>query len=123
MITGVITPDREAVVSLVVIGPQGRQESVDAVIDTGFNGFLTLPSNLILRLGLVFHSPALATLADGTSILLRKHEGRLLWEGQPRDILVLEAAGGPLAGMSLLVGSRVTLDVVDGGAVTIERLP
>jgi hypothetical protein len=29
----------------------------------------------------------------------------------------------PLIGMSLLYGSRVTLDVVDGGPVTIEPVP
>ena len=31
--------------------------------------------------------------------------------------------GGPLIGIALLYGSRVTLDVVDGGGVTVEELP
>ena len=37
--------------------------------------------------------------------------------------MLLDADGGPLVGMSLLYGSRVTLDVVDGGPITIEPLP
>jgi hypothetical protein len=38
-------------------------------------------------------------------------------------VLVLAADGGPLVGLSLLYGHRVTLDVVDGGRVSIEALP
>jgi clan AA aspartic protease len=123
MITGVITPDREAVFRLVVRGPQGQEQRVEAVIDTGFNGFLTLPHPLVAALQLVFHSRALATLGDGSTVALRKYEATVLWEGQDRDVLVLESAGGSLAGMSLLYGSRMTLDIVDGGPLTIEALP
>jgi len=123
MITGVITPDREAVFHLVVRGPQGQEQRMEAVIDTGFNGFLTLPHTRVAALHLPYHSGALATLGDGSTVALRKYEATLLWEGQERDILVLESAGGSLAGMSLLYGSRVTLDIVDGGPVTIEALP
>jgi len=123
MITGVVTPDREAVFRLVVRGPQGQKRRVEAVIDTGFNGFLTLPHRLVAALHLPYHSGALATLGDGSTVALRKYEATLLWEGQDRDVLVLESAGGSLAGMSLLYGSRMTLDIVDGGPVTIEALP
>ena len=123
MITGVITPDREAVFHLVVRGPQGQEQRMEAVIDTGFNGFLTLPPTLVAALHLPYHSGALATLGDGSTVALRKYEATLLWEGQERDILVLEAGGGSLAGMSLHYGSRVTLEIVDGGPVTIEALP
>ena len=42
---------------------------------------------------------------------------------QERDILILETDGGPLIGMALLYGYRVTPDVVDGGPVTIAVLP
>ena len=43
MITGTVTSDREAVISLEVIGLDDGRQTVAAVIDTGFNGFLTLP--------------------------------------------------------------------------------
>jgi hypothetical protein len=38
-------------------------------------------------------------------------------------VLVLQADGGPLVGMSLLYGSRMTLDIVDDGDVIIDALP
>jgi hypothetical protein len=44
-------------------------------------------------------------------------------EHKGKHLMVLEEAGAPLAGMSLLYGSRVTLQIVDGGDVTIEPLP
>ena len=62
-------------------------------------------------------------LADGSVVRLSYFRATVLWEGKPRKIMVLDADGGPLVGMSLLYGSRVTLDVVDGGPVTIEPLP
>ena len=123
MIAGVVTPNREATVSLTIYSSGGQQQQIEAMVDTGFNLFLTLPSLLIAALGLPFAVPAKATLADGTVVSLDCYWLTLLWEGQPRRIVVLAADDRPLVGMSLLYGSRVTLDVVDGGPVTIEPLP
>ena len=49
MITGVVNADREAIIRLEVRGPALQVEVVDAVIDTGFDGWLTLPLALISR--------------------------------------------------------------------------
>ncbi|MBT9161314.1 MAG: hypothetical protein AAGB97_09515 [Dehalococcoidia bacterium] len=40
MITGKVTANREAVIELEVVGSNQRKEKVEAVIDTGFNGYL-----------------------------------------------------------------------------------
>ena len=52
--------NHEAVVSLVLRGPEGQTREVNAVIDTGYSGFLTLPAALVADLGLpyVFSSSA-----------------------------------------------------------------
>jgi hypothetical protein len=44
------------------------------------------------------------------------------WDGETREVLVLESPGGALAGMALFQGCRVTLEVIDGGAVRIEPM-
>ena len=42
MIIGKVTANREAVIELEIIGSNQRKENVEAIIDTGFNGYLTL---------------------------------------------------------------------------------
>lgn len=58
MITGVVNVDCEATIRLVVRGPNGQQCEVEAVIDTGFSGFLTLPTTIITSLGLAWRGQA-----------------------------------------------------------------
>jgi len=43
MISGVVTGDRQAVIRLTVRGPTGQEQEIEAVIDTGFDGCLSLP--------------------------------------------------------------------------------
>lgn len=45
------------------------------------------------------------------------------WDGQVRVVPALAAEGGPLVGMSLLRGSEVRIEVMDGGEVVIRPLP
>ena len=52
MIEGQVTPEREGVVRLMVSRPGGPSIEVDTAIDTGFTGFLALPTDTIARLGL-----------------------------------------------------------------------
>ena len=52
MIEGVVNAAYEAVIRLSLRGPLGQAREIDAVIDTGFNGFLTLPPVLVAELGL-----------------------------------------------------------------------
>jgi clan AA aspartic protease len=123
MIAGVITDAREATVQLVVEGPSGAEASTDVVIDTGFNGYLTLPLATITALGLKSQGVRRAILGDGRAVTLTVYRATVAWEGQHRPVQALEAEGSPLVGMALLEGSRVTLDVKPGGVVTIEPLP
>jgi len=52
MITGVVTPELEAVLNVRLQSAGGRPETVPAVIDTGFDGFIALPSDLIAQMQL-----------------------------------------------------------------------
>jgi len=102
MIKGIVTPNRQARVHLTVISAAGQQYDVDALIDTGFNLFLTLPAATIATLALPFAVRTRASLADGSLVRLDCHRAIVDWDGQPHVILVVSADGGPLAGMSLL---------------------
>jgi predicted aspartyl protease len=55
MITGMVKYD-EGRIRIKVRGFRGREREVEAVIDTGYTGSLTLPSVLISPLGLRFRS-------------------------------------------------------------------
>ena len=123
MMTGKVTALGEATIPLMVTGPGQHWQAVDAVLDTGFNGFLTLASHLVHTLHLSFVGNRRATLADGSTVVLDLYLATILWHGQEREVLVLQAEGGPLMGMALLYGNRVVFHVVDDGDVLIEPWP
>ena len=54
MIEGAVNAAYEAIVHLRLQGPEGRTRYIEAVIDTGYSGFLTLPAALVAELGLPF---------------------------------------------------------------------
>lgn len=122
MITGKITVHQEAVIELEV-GSSNQSEKIEAVIDTGFTGYLTLPSALVSRLNLQQAGEQRAILGDENRVVLKRHIAKVLWHGAERNVYVLQAEGGPLVGMSLLYGNRLILDVVTDGNVTIDALP
>ena len=66
MIIGVVNAHREATIGLIVQDANGQGHDIEAVIDTGFTGFLTLPIALIAALGLTWRGYASAVLGDGS---------------------------------------------------------
>jgi clan AA aspartic protease len=93
------------------------------VIDTGFNGFLTLPVELIPDLELQFVGTTNAALGDGKQVYFDVYEATVVWDGKERNVVALATDGGALVGTSLLWGYKVTLTMEAGGAVRIEALP
>jgi predicted aspartyl protease len=64
MIHGVVNLRREATLPVVIGNSSGEREVIDTVIDTGFNGFLSLPSEIIM----LIYELAIASLAVGISL-------------------------------------------------------
>ena len=122
MIRGRVSRNLQPRVVVEVMGSRGQFQSIEAVMDTGFNHDLTLPSEVIRHLRLTTEGGWEAFLANGEEVTLNGWRGIALWHGQPRRILVLQADGEPLPGMGLLLGSRVTMDALPGGDVTIDEL-
>jgi len=122
MIHGVVNLRREATLPLVVGNSTGQREVIDTVIDPGFDGFLSLPSEVIVRLGLPWTISNPATLGDGSEALFDFYTGTVIWDGQYRTIDIAESETEPLLGMAMLYGYRLQVDNVEGGIVKIEAL-
>ena len=120
MIEGVVNAAREAVVTLLLQDSAGREREVDAVIDTGFNRYLTLPSTLVTELDASFLGVTRVVLANGSEETLDMHGVTVLWDGQQREVDALVADTTPLVGMSLLDGYSLYVEVRSGGRVVIE---
>ncbi|MBI2916505.1 MAG: clan AA aspartic protease [Chloroflexi bacterium] len=120
MISGIVTPNAEAVITLRVRGPGGQEEEIEAVIDTGFDGWLSLCPGLVVTLGLPWRRRGRALLADGSESIFDIYEAIVIWDGEPRRIAVDEADTDPLVGMALMNGYAVGIQVVNGGMVTLE---
>ena len=122
MIRGRVDAQREARVALEIRDTVGQSHPVEAVIDTGFNGHLTLPRAAIQRLNLAPAALIAVTLATGTREILNTWRGQILWNDRLRTIRVLGSRVNPLLGMGLLTGSQLTIQVRVNGEVAIEEL-
>jgi clan AA aspartic protease len=89
MITGVVQAD-EGRIRLRIKGLRGREREIEAVIDTGYTASLTLPSALIVALGLRWRSVDRGMLADGSECLVDVYEAKVVWDSKLRQILVDE---------------------------------
>jgi clan AA aspartic protease len=108
-------------VLLEVLTPD-QSVSIEFTVDTAFDGFLALPLSTLARLGARFISESPVSLADGRVINAAVCEISVLWDGDKRTIDVIAPSdyGNPLLGVELLADNLVTLDMTDGGEVTIE---
>ena len=120
MIEGTVNAFYEPVVTLSLHGPEGQTQDIEAVVDTGYNGLLTLPSSVVTELGLPHRGYGEASLADGSVAEFDIYDVTVLWDGQPRHIEADEANTIPLVGMMLLNRHNLNIDVEDGGRVIIQ---
>lgn len=122
MILGTVNGYREAIIRLVVSGPREQEQEIEAVVDTGFTGFLTLSPSLITTLGLPFRRRGRAVLADGSESLFDIYEATVLWDGQPRRVAIDAVDTDSLVGMALLYGYELTIQALVGGRVSIKAM-
>ena len=123
MIIGVVNAQTEATIRLPVRAADGREQEIEVILDTGFNGSLTLPPTMIASLGLQWRTRGLVMLANGTEDYCDIYAATIICDGRPRNILVEAADTDPLVGMALLYGYDLHIQVVEEGSVVIESLP
>jgi predicted aspartyl protease len=73
VITGIVNANREAVLRLTLFDVKNLQHEISTIVDTGFNGYLTLPPDSIEALGLTWLRVLLPIL-DGAAFSLRRIE-------------------------------------------------
>ena len=113
----------EALLGVEVLSQAGSSSLwVEAVVDTGFTGHLTLPRATVDALGLPIIGSAESILADGSLVMEDVCLARVLWHGAERPVRVLVADATPLLGMALMRGSELRVECVGGGEVSVERL-
>ena len=120
MIQGVVNDAHEAVVALPLRGPEGRTLDIEAVVDTGYSGFLTLPPGLVAELELPFAYLGQAFLANDDEVTFDVHDATVLWDDQPRYIKADATGSTPLMGMAMLDNHDLKIEVERGGQVVIE---
>ncbi len=111
-----------ATIPLMVRGPNAQEQAISAVIDTGFDGSLTLQPELVTDLGLIQVGWQRGMLGDGNEVQFNVYQATVVWDSKPVDVLVAAARGGPLVGMALLDGHEVTIQAIAGGSVRIVPL-
>jgi clan AA aspartic protease len=122
MITGAVTPERDAVIPVRLEDSNGNIHQARCVVDTGFTGWLTLPPSLIAALQLPWRRVGTALLADGSLTEYDVYEAWVDWDGRRIAVPVDEADSDPLVGMSMLYGYKLLIRAVDGGLVQISSL-
>jgi clan AA aspartic protease len=122
MMQGIVDQNCEATIRLVVSTANSQRQMIDAVIDTGFTGYLTLPLSVLTNLNLQAYRREEGVLGDGSTCIFDVYRGFVIWDGELRQIDINESETEPLVGMSLLYGYRMQLDAIEGGMVTIQAL-
>ncbi len=122
MITGEVNAEFEPIIPLSILSSDGKIFPQDVIVDTGFNGWLSLPPDLITQLNLTWKRRGRAILGDGSECVFDVYGAIVVWGGTPLTIPVDEADSEPLVGMSLMEGYQLTIQVFEGGQVELRKV-
>jgi clan AA aspartic protease len=115
--------DRKAIVPVIFRLPQQPDFSLDFVIDTGFNDYLTLPAQAVNAMNLPLYSSIPARFADGSEALLAIHLATVVWDDVEKVVPILASGYKPLLGTAMMEGYHIEIDFEDNGLVSLEKIP
>ncbi len=117
--------DGRPTVDIEVSNPLGWKKPVTALIDTGFDGFLSLPISQAFPIGLMLRGTVSVTLADGSTQDKLYCLGTLHFDGDVADgIMIIEwSSGTALVGMEFLrTFSRCLIVDPVNGTVSLSKV-
>ena len=115
--------DRKAIVPVIFRLPGQPDFSLNFVIDTGFNGYLTLPVQAVSAMNLPLYSSTSIKLADGSEALSAIHLATVVWDDVEKVVLVLASGYKPLLGTAMMEEYHLEIDFEDNGLVSLEKIP
>jgi clan AA aspartic protease len=122
MITGVVNAELEPIISISIRNSNSKVFTQDAILDTGFNGWLSLPPDLIARLNLPWKRRGRAILGDGSDCVFNIYEAVIIWDNTLLTLPIDEADAEPLIGMSLMASYELKMQVYNGGRVELRKI-
>ncbi|AFY54285.1 MAG: clan AA aspartic protease [Richelia sp. RM2_1_2] len=121
MINGTVV-GLQAQISVVLCLVEIPNIEIQFVVDTGFEGFLTLPPAAIAKLGLTYLTQINANLANNSNVSTDVFLATILWNGIKRDVTVLAMGRRPLVGTALLQDYHLGIDFREGGTVSVDEI-
>ena len=92
---------------------------ITAVVDTGFDGYLTLPERIINDMKLQPVGIQSFVLGDNNEVRFKCYLAEAHWGDEARMVRILQSESHPLIGMNLLWGHWFSMDTRHDGPVTI----
>ena len=130
MTSGWISDDGHPLVTLMLVGDDGTEHGIDFLVDTGCESQLILPPYYVRLLGLIATGETVGvTLAGGGTEDWPIYRANVLWNGQIRNVEVLESNSPPLLGMAMLddpaagYADRLTIDAADRSVLIEHNSP
>jgi clan AA aspartic protease len=123
MISGYVNDDLEPIVPLTVEDVSGNRQLLEARIDSGFDGWLSLSPAILASLGVPVVDREDVLLGDGSVQSVVVHDTPILWDGGPLVVRTDAFDTPPTIGLALLEGYEIRIEVKRGGMVTITKLP
>lgn len=126
MVKGWLREDGQAVVNIDVICRAGSSHVVPAIVDTGFNGQVSLSRRAIkeLDLSLVHQGTVEVELANGTVIEDDVYSGRIRFDGQELEAeITLTDADDTFIGTGLFTGKVLIINFATSEVIVRTHAP
>ncbi|MBU2523187.1 MAG: hypothetical protein KKE23_02770 [Nanoarchaeota archaeon] len=110
MLNGQINSEDDAIVEITLILKDDLSQ-MDAVVDTGFNGYISIPGKLIDKSDWYRFGEEEYELATGEIVCESIYIGEVIFDGKKRTILIVRSKGTEiLIGTKLLSGQLCEFD-------------
>ena len=103
-------------------GKGSTSQTLAAVVDTGFDGWLALPSSVINSLDLEPIGEVDLELANSKRERVFAYRTDVIWAERRFSVVVHETGNQATIGMNLLRDHHLDLDVTDLGPINLEPL-